>query len=320
MGTWICHLRLADVLLASLPQIDGTAFCFGNLVPDSGIPNADWTAFDPPKHVTHFLRDGEGEGRIRDLAFYREYVLPLQQEPHSERYGFLLGYFCHLLCDNLWSRRIVTATQQAFTAQFAGDRQAMWQDTAGKLIMSALLSNSPHSPTGWLRFFAEKGCGDLACWFSTHETQFFDVKEPKKRRLLPSIGLPAVSWQAVKGDWYDLDHRYVRDHSDRVFWRVILPAPSPPMFMPLVSTAVLHQQFDYIRHFYSQPGPERQLDRGYPFLNEQAMVRFVAESAVDVLAIMGHVAARSQHEQAETSLLWLDPARLAPFPLPLGDE
>jgi len=67
MGTWISHLRIAEQLLTAMPQLDEVAFIYGNLAPDSGLPNADWSAFDPPKEVTHFLRPGEDEGRIAGI-------------------------------------------------------------------------------------------------------------------------------------------------------------------------------------------------------------------------------------------------------------
>ncbi len=69
MGTWICHLRIAEKLLPHFPELDKTTFAFGNLAPDSGIPNETWTEFDPPKEVTHFLQKGEGEDMIRDLVY-----------------------------------------------------------------------------------------------------------------------------------------------------------------------------------------------------------------------------------------------------------
>jgi hypothetical protein len=59
MGTWISHLRIAENLLEYFPNVDEVTFAFGNLSPDSGIPNSDWTQFDPPNEVTHFLHKGE---------------------------------------------------------------------------------------------------------------------------------------------------------------------------------------------------------------------------------------------------------------------
>lgn len=116
MGTWISHLRITENLLVVLPGLDEAAFTCGNLAPDSGIPNADWTQFDPPKTVTHYLNPGEGEERIRDLEFYRAHLAGLAPEDDPARYSFVLGYFFHLLCDHLWSRRIVSTSKQAYAA------------------------------------------------------------------------------------------------------------------------------------------------------------------------------------------------------------
>ena len=71
MGTWISHLRIAEQLLTAMPQLDEVAFIYGNLAPDSGLPNADWSAFDPPKEVTHFL----GTARSRRRPHQRPRVL-----------------------------------------------------------------------------------------------------------------------------------------------------------------------------------------------------------------------------------------------------
>ena len=56
MASWIIHLRIADELLRHLGPVDETAFIFGNLAPDSGVPNEDWSAFYPPTSVSHFKR------------------------------------------------------------------------------------------------------------------------------------------------------------------------------------------------------------------------------------------------------------------------
>jgi hypothetical protein len=111
MGTWIAHLRIAENLLHHFPDLDEVTFAFGNLSPDSGIPNADWTAFDPPKEVTHFLQKGEGEDAVHDLVFYEQYLSNIQPEQDIKRYSFRLGYFFHLICDILWAKRIWEATK-----------------------------------------------------------------------------------------------------------------------------------------------------------------------------------------------------------------
>ena len=128
MATWMAHLRVAEKLLASLPHLDEGAFTYGNLAPDSGVPNVDWTVFDPPKEVTHFLRPGESEDRIADLLFYRTYLAELVPARERARYSFVFGYFVHLLCDNLWARRIVRRSALDHASLFVERGTQAWSD------------------------------------------------------------------------------------------------------------------------------------------------------------------------------------------------
>ncbi len=121
MGTWISHLRIAEQLLPFLPGLDEVAFVYGNLAPDSGLPNADWTAFDPPKEVTHFLHKVEGENAIRDYLFYRDYLAPITPSADNARYSFRLGYFVHLLCDNVWAQKVWRPTEKACARELQAD-------------------------------------------------------------------------------------------------------------------------------------------------------------------------------------------------------
>ena len=118
MGTWISHLRIAEKLLSYFPNVDEVTFTFGNLSPDSGIPNEDWTEFDPPKEVTHFLRKGEGEDAIHDLEYYQHYLANIKPEEDIQCYSFRLGYFFHLICDIMWAKRVWEATQQQYKPLF----------------------------------------------------------------------------------------------------------------------------------------------------------------------------------------------------------
>ncbi len=131
MGTWIYHLRVAENVLPHFPGLDEVTFAFGNLAPDSGIPNADWTQFDPPKEVTHFLKRGEGEYAIHDLVFYEQYLANIRPEDDIKLYSFRLGYFFHLICDYMWARRIAMATERDFKKQFDQDRNEAWSLVKG---------------------------------------------------------------------------------------------------------------------------------------------------------------------------------------------
>ena len=126
MGTWICHLRIAEKLLPFFPELDKTTFTFGNLAPDSGIPNETWTEFDPPKEVTHFLEKGENEDRIRDLLYYREYISNLDPKDDIQKYSFRFGFFTHLICDFLWSKYIGNTTMTVFHEMIEADPLQAW--------------------------------------------------------------------------------------------------------------------------------------------------------------------------------------------------
>ena len=43
MASWMVHLRIADRLLDEIEKIDATAFVMGNIAPDSGVPNENWS-------------------------------------------------------------------------------------------------------------------------------------------------------------------------------------------------------------------------------------------------------------------------------------
>ena len=74
MATWIVHLRIADRLLDCLEGIAQTQFVVGNIAPDSGLPNADWTAYTPDSRVSHFRINKDGEPKeINVQAFLDRY-------------------------------------------------------------------------------------------------------------------------------------------------------------------------------------------------------------------------------------------------------
>ena len=104
MASWMIHLRIADKLLTLLHGIDETAFVMGNIAPDSGVPNADWSEFYPPKTVTHFYKKTES-GKVMDVAsFCKSYFNENLIRSYSvKEYSFFLGYYFHLLTDVRWA-------------------------------------------------------------------------------------------------------------------------------------------------------------------------------------------------------------------------
>lgn len=128
MASWIVHLRLAERLLEQIDGLNPEQFGIGNIAPDSGIPDENWETFDPPTKVTHFQPDKIGDSfRSEDLRFYREYLQGLPwPDGEPKKFSFLLGYFFHLITDNLWWFNVGQPTKTKFAAQFEADDKFIW--------------------------------------------------------------------------------------------------------------------------------------------------------------------------------------------------
>lgn len=101
MATWIAHLRIAENILNKGYNFEPKPFVVGNIGPDSGLPNEDWSNFDPPKKITHW----EGEDKkINAQNFWDKYLNNKETEDSNELFSFKIGYFLHLLTDIEWSK------------------------------------------------------------------------------------------------------------------------------------------------------------------------------------------------------------------------
>lgn len=123
MASWMVHLRVADKLLDRIDGITDTEFIVGNIAPDSGVPNADWTVYTPPKDVSHFktyLADGTS---IIDVQTYlRQYFTAEKRTEYSrEQYSFYLGYLTHLLTDREWVTKIYKPSIARYPEAYAAD-------------------------------------------------------------------------------------------------------------------------------------------------------------------------------------------------------
>ncbi len=104
MASWMIHLRVADLLMDRIPGLDETAFVMGNIAPDSGVPNADWTAYFPPKAVSHYKTRREDETFFDIGRFLEEHFTAEQIRAFSRHeFSFFLGYYVHLLTDVGWT-------------------------------------------------------------------------------------------------------------------------------------------------------------------------------------------------------------------------
>jgi hypothetical protein len=99
MALWVTHLMVADGVLKHLPGLNRRGFCVGNIAPDCNVENEDWTAFIPPKEVTHWMQSDTKKAADCE-AFCKEYIWKRRDEVKSEEeYAFLLGYYAHLIVD-----------------------------------------------------------------------------------------------------------------------------------------------------------------------------------------------------------------------------
>ncbi len=252
MGTWISHLRTAELIARALPELNLDWFFAGSIAPDCGMPDETWSNFDPPKSVTHYLAEGDDKYTIRDLDFYREYRHAIGPDLSAPESSFLWGYYFHLLTDRLWVYRI-----------------------------------DPTTKSVWADLFKEKGK--------------FEAIE------------------LVKGDWYDLDHRFLRDHPGWQPWIRFSNLNLTQFPIQHICADAILFQFDYIRRYYTEEGSNRTLDRVYPYLNEQTMQRIVDDAADASLNVFHFLQENPAVDGVSSAVSLLSAEKSAPYPPPLGD-
>ena len=129
MASWMIHLRIADGLLDRIPGLDETAFVMGNIAPDSGVPNEDWSAYSPPKDISHY-KVKRGNESVFDLdRFITEHFSPELICSYSLReFSFFLGYYAHLLTDMEWIKEVLRPSFAAHPDKAEKDRTAfVWE-------------------------------------------------------------------------------------------------------------------------------------------------------------------------------------------------
>ncbi len=100
MAYWITHTIIAEKVSERIPFLDKKGFCIGNIAPDCNIENEDWTAFEPPREVTHFMSGSKK--RMADCERFFDNYIKGKNFALDEHYSFLLGYYSHLVTDVKW--------------------------------------------------------------------------------------------------------------------------------------------------------------------------------------------------------------------------
>ncbi len=90
MATWIAHLRVAENLLNRGLDYQKRAFTVGNIGPDSGVPNENYSNFNPPKKITHWQDD---KNHIDPEGFWNKYILNDKFNEDEEYSAFVMGYY-----------------------------------------------------------------------------------------------------------------------------------------------------------------------------------------------------------------------------------
>ena len=102
MATWGLHIRVAENLLNKDHDLDYEKFLVGNIGPDCGEPNEDWSQFNPPKEVSHWI--GCGRKKIYPDNFYDAYLS--DKVGDKEKRSFYIGYYTHLMVDKEWKKLV----------------------------------------------------------------------------------------------------------------------------------------------------------------------------------------------------------------------
>lgn len=128
MATWMAHLRIADKLLDLIPGLSPIEFIVGNIAPDSGVPNEDWSVFTPDTKISHFK---SGSKKAGPEAFAAKYFTSEQQNNYTQnQYSFYLGYLTHLITDVFWSEQIA---QPSFREYLLGEPPYFGPVTVNKI-------------------------------------------------------------------------------------------------------------------------------------------------------------------------------------------
>jgi len=128
MATWIVHIRVAERLLKNL-NLDEEMFLAGNIGPDSGVPNEDYSAFTPGKVITHWLDESLKNDEYVEINAENFFDKHLKgRELENKEKSFLVGYYTHLLTDIEWSKmhRRIKNQDKKMKEEFIKDKSFIW--------------------------------------------------------------------------------------------------------------------------------------------------------------------------------------------------
>lgn len=121
MASWMVHFRIADKIIDKIPKVVRIPYIVGNIGPDCGEPNEDWSCFTPPTNITHW-----SDGNKSTINYEKFFASYLNKETDSEKWSFYLGYYIHLLTDALWSKNIARPTMEKWEEDLSKNGDFIW--------------------------------------------------------------------------------------------------------------------------------------------------------------------------------------------------
>ena len=127
MASWLVHLRVADRILSKYRYLSHAEFIVGNIAPDSGIPNENWTQFTPSTDISHF-KTGK-HAKAEPATFIEKYLTAKQQDLYANPiFSFYLGYLVHLITDVEWSESVYYPAKVKFAEEYEKDPEGfIWK-------------------------------------------------------------------------------------------------------------------------------------------------------------------------------------------------
>lgn len=123
MATWIAHLRVAENLINRGLNFKVEPFTVGNIGPDAGVPNEDYSEFTPSPNITHWKEDKV----IKPENFREKYLDKVMNKVSTDKYAFYLGYYVHLLTDVKWTEFFQYKKEDSLHREgFERDKDFIW--------------------------------------------------------------------------------------------------------------------------------------------------------------------------------------------------
>ena len=120
MATWIAHMRIAEYFMNMDKSLNNKEFLVGNIGPDCGVPNEDWSRFTPDTVISHWQK---GDKSTIDAEGFKDSYLLTK----DEKFHFYLGYYFHLLIDIEWKKLYDRKKHEpAYAEGLASDPKFIW--------------------------------------------------------------------------------------------------------------------------------------------------------------------------------------------------